>query len=76
MLGYPRILLRRHALRIQEICFGVAAVPRETEWSESAVKEHNKLEGQKLCSLIFISSVLIWPNCLLSSEGVCVAQSK
>jgi len=59
MLGYPRILLRRHALRIQEICFGVAAVPRETEWSESAVKEHNKLEGQKLCSLIFISSVLI-----------------
>jgi len=76
LLGSPRILLRRHALRIQEICFGVAAVPRETELSETAVKEHNKLEGQKLCSLIFISSVLICPNCLLSSEGVCVAQSK
>ena len=75
LLGSPRILLRRQALRIQEICFGVAAVPRETEWIERAVKEHDKLQGQKLCSLISISSVLICHNCLLSSEGVCVAHS-
>ena len=39
LLRSPRILLRRHALRFQEICFGVAAVTRETEWSETAVKE-------------------------------------
>jgi len=76
LLCNPRILLRRHALRYQETCFGVAAVPRETEWSETAVKEHNKLQGKNLSTLICITSVLICPKCLPSTEGVCVAQTK
>ena len=58
-----RILLRRHVLRFQETCVGVAAVPREAERSETAIKEHNKLCGQKLSTLIRISSVLICRNC-------------
>ena len=47
------------ALRFQETCVGVAAVGRETVWSETALKEHNKVHGQKLSKLICISSVLI-----------------
>ena len=76
LLRTPRTLLRRHALRYQETCFGVTAVPRETEWSETAVKEHNKLQGQNLSTLICITSVLICQKCLPSTEGVCVPQSK
>ena len=52
------------------------SVSRETEWSEKAVKEHNKIQGQNLSTLICIPSVLIRPNILSSSEGVCVAQTR
>ena len=76
LLSTPRILLRRHSLRYQETWFGVTAVPRGTEWSETAVKEHNKLRGQNLSTFTCITSVLICPKYLPSTEGVCVAQSK
>ena len=64
------------ALRFQETCVGVAAVSREAEWSETAVKVHNKFQGQKIINLICIPSVLISVNYLPSSVGVCVAQSR
>jgi len=64
------------ALRFQGICVGVAAVRREIVWSETAVKEQNKSHGQNLINLICIPSLLICLNCLPSSVGVCVAQSK
>ena len=76
LLRSPRILLRRHALRFQETCFGVTAVRREIDWGETALKEQNKVHGQKLSTLIWISSVLIRPGPLPSLEGVCVAQSR
>jgi len=63
------------ALRMQGTCIGVAAVRRDSVWSETAVKEHNKSHGQKLINLICIPSVLICLNCLPSSVGVCEAKS-
>ena len=44
-------------------------------WVETAVKEHNEFQGQKIINLICIPSVLISVNYLPSSVGVCVAQS-
>ena len=64
------------ALRFQDTCVGVAAVRSETLWKETAFKEHNKVHEQKLINLICIPSVLIWLNCLSSSVGACVAQSR
>ena len=64
------------ALRFQGICVGVAAVSRKRVWSETAVKEQNKSHGQKIINLICIPFVLICLNCLPSSVGVCVAQSR
>ena len=63
------------ALRMQGTCDGVAAVRRESVWSETAVKEHNKSHGQKLINLICILFLLICLNCLPSSVGVSVAQT-
>ena len=64
------------ALRFHESCVGVAAVCRQRVWNETAIKQQNKLHGQKLINLICIPSVLICLNCLPSSVGVCVAQSR
>ena len=64
------------ALRFHETCDGVAAVCRQRVWNETAVKQQNKLHGQKLINLICIPSVLTCLNCLPSSVGVCVAQSR
>ena len=64
------------ALRFQETCVVVADVCREKVWGETAVKEHNKFQGKKIINLICIPSVLISVNCLPSSVGVCVAQSR
>ena len=64
------------ALRFHENCVGVAAVCREKVWGETAAKEHNKFQGQKIINFICIPSVLISLNYLPSSVGVCVAQSR
>jgi len=64
------------ALRFQETCVGVAALCRQRVWNDTVVKQQNKVHGQKLINLICIPSVLICLNCLPSSVGVCVAQSR
>ena len=64
------------ALRFQETWVGVADVCPEKVWGETAVKEHNKFQGQNIINLICIPSVLISVNYLTSSLGVCVAQSR
>ena len=64
------------ALRFQETCVGVAAVCRQRVWNETAVKQQNNVHGKKVINLICNPSILIYFNCLPSSVGACVAQSR